>query len=156
MVNMLHSFISDVEMIFDQNAIYCRGQIEPDHITLSTDQMMKDPGFAYDNKLLDLFIDEKHQILFIGLLRLPASYRRQHIGLNIVEQLETWAQENEFSLFLDSCEESVPFWQKCGFKSICYQDGFYVMGFGDSDLKGKWREGQRLFQETHESSLVLS
>lgn len=146
---MVYSFISDVQTILDQYSIHSMETIEPDHITICTDQMMKDPGFAYDNKVLDLFIDIKHHILFIGLLRIPTSYRRQHIGLSIVEQLESWAKQNGFTLFLDSCEESVPFWRKCGFQSICNQDGFYVMGFGDDDLKSKWKYGKRLFYDIH-------
>jgi GNAT superfamily N-acetyltransferase len=152
---MAYSFISNVEMILDQHAIYYMDSIEPDHISICTDQMMKDPGFAYDNKLLDLFIDKKHHILFIGLLRLPTSFRRQRIGLSIIAQLDSWAKENGYSMFLDSCEDSVPFWRKCGFQTICYRDGFYVMGLGDSDLKSKWIYGQRLFQEIHGESMIL-
>ncbi|WP_391560411.1 hypothetical protein [Robertmurraya sp.] len=143
----MYTFLSDVETVLDQHAISYNEYIEPDHVTIFTNEMMRDPGFSYDNKLLDIFIENDHQMLFIGLLRLPLTYRRRHIGIEIVKNLLTWANENGYTTFLDSCGDSTPFWHNCGFQLIKYHDGFYTMGFGQL-YKEKWKQhGQHLFAD---------
>lgn len=147
----MYSFIPQVEDILVQNHIHYSEMLEPDHVTISTDKLMKDPGFSADNKVLDLFIDDQNKILFIGLLRIPHENRRKNIGRKIVRLISAWAEQQGYALFLDSCGDSCYFWSKCGFSLIERRYDFDIMGYGsDRDyLKEKWKFAEIIFSETH-------
>ncbi|RXT06277.1 N-acetyltransferase [Ammoniphilus sp. CFH 90114] len=147
----MYSFISQVEDVLEQHHIHYSEQLEADHVTILTDQLMSDPGFSLDNKVLDLFIDEDNKILFIGLLRIPRENRRKNIGREIVKHIACWAEQNGYTLFLDSCGDSCYFWSKCGFTLIERRFDFDIMGFGTDRtyLKDRWKYGQLIFAETH-------
>ena len=147
----MYPFISKVEEILEQHNIHFSELLESKHITINTEEMMVDPGFAYDNKVLDLFIDEANRILFIGLLRLPKNSRNNNIGSQIVQEITDWANQNGYTLFLDSCGDSCFFWSKCGFSTIERKYGFDIMGFSPdiNVLKEKWKCGKKLFMELH-------
>lgn len=147
----MYTFIPKVEEILVQHNIEFTEQLDSDHITINTDEEMIDPGFAMDNKVLDLFIDDENQIVFIGLLRIPCQNRRKKIGSKIINQIIDWSEKYGYSLFLDSCGDSCSFWSKCGFCMVEHQYGFDIMGFGSDrrELKEKWKSGKRIFAETH-------
>ncbi len=147
----MYSFIPQVADVLDQHHIHYSEMLEPDHITILTDKLMRDPGFSADNKVLDLFIDDQNKILFIGLLRIPHENRRKNIGRRIIRLISAWAEHHGYTLFIDSCGESCYFWSKCGFNLIERRYDFDIMGYGsDRDyLKERWKFGETIFSETH-------
>jgi len=148
---MMYSFIPIVEEILEQNQIIYTDMQDIEHITINSNEIMFDPGFGADNKMLDIYVDDVHHILFIGLLRLPKQHRGQSVGTQIVDQIKDWADRHGYTVFLDSCGDSLNFWSKCGFRHIEHQYGFDIMGFGcdPTMLKEKWKDGKKIFTETH-------
>ncbi|MGO4886904.1 N-acetyltransferase [Anaerobacillus sp. MEB173] len=109
-------------------------------------EMMCDPGLAYDNIALDMFFDENEKVLFIGLLRLPATLRKSGLGSRIVKLIKNYADEHHFYIYVDACNDSQPFWTYKGFKHMFYDRNYFdMMGYsGDNeDIFLEWEAFKR-------------
>lgn len=119
------------------------------------DEMMCDAGFGCDNVVLDVFFDESEKILFIGLLRFPKDKRRAGLGSKILKKILEYANEHNFTIYLDAWNESQPFWKKYGFKHV-YTDKYHfeILGYSGSglDIFHEWE----LFKTTKVFKMYLT
>ncbi|MBU8907970.1 hypothetical protein [Desertibacillus haloalkaliphilus] len=72
---------------------------------IRVNQHMKDPGFAYDNVILHLFIDEKERVMFIGLLRIPRGLRKEGLGRQIMNRIMAFVDRHHYFMYLDACND---------------------------------------------------
>ncbi|RXT14959.1 hypothetical protein [Ammoniphilus sp. CFH 90114] len=107
-------------------------------------ETMRDAGMAEDNVMLDFNVDNLHEAIYLGLIRIPHLYRAHGIGEEIVNLLKLYAKDHHYSILLESAPENMQFWQKMHFSTFLYEDyGFWMMGYGAKNkqlFKVKWNQ----------------
>ncbi|RKD24054.1 hypothetical protein BEP19_06500 [Ammoniphilus oxalaticus] len=137
--------IEDIKKIFDRHRIYYKYErASKDRHLFRWNDMMRDAGMVADNVILDINIDELHEAIFIGLIRVPHPYRAKGIGKEIIDTFKRYAIEHHFSILVESAPENLPFWQKMHFSIFLFEDyGFWMMGYGGKSkqmFKVKWSQ----------------
>lgn len=116
---------------------------EPGRFSIHINEYMRDPGFAYDNMLLNVFMDADERVMFIGLLRIPNELRKTGIGSRVIKHIMNFVQDNHFFIYLDACYGSQPFWLKHGFMRMFYdRNRFDIMGYSADqwDIFWEWED----------------
>jgi len=116
---------------------------EPGRFSIHINEYMRDPGFAYDNMLLNVFMDAEERVMFIGLLRIPNELRKTGIGSRVLKHIMNFVQEHHFFIYLDACYGSQPFWLKQGFNRMFYdRNRFDIMGYSADqwDIFWEWED----------------
>ncbi|WP_027417316.1 N-acetyltransferase [Aneurinibacillus terranovensis] len=145
----------EFERIFEEHAIpYTFESKGEDHYIYRTNEEMRDAGITPDNVMLDFNLDQKNEALFLGMIRIPHSYRNQSVGAKLVLVMKEFAKENHWVIILESAPENLLFWQKMHFSTFLYESyGFWMMGYGAKNklaFKVKWQQMKKyLYAEAH-------
>ena len=142
---MMKDIIVEIKAIFMKHGIYYTYEAQPNQRHLYRwNETMRDAGMAADNVMLDINLDDLHEAVFLGLIRIPHAYRSHGIGEEIIQLLKNYAQEYHYSILLESAPENMLFWQKMHFSCFMYEDyGFWMMGYGGKNkqlFKVKWTQ----------------
>lgn len=136
--------ISELQDIFKQNDIYFEYEEKNNRHLFHWNDVMRDAGMVADSVLLDFNIDLEHEIIFLGLIRIPRINRGRGIGATLVRTIKRYAKEKHFSIILESAPENLLFWQKMHFSTFLFEDyGFWMMGYGGKSkqfFKVKWSQ----------------
>ena len=137
--------ISEVEKIFQKHNIFFSYELQPHNRHLFRwNETMRDAGMAADNVMLDFNIDDIHEAIYLGLIRIPQPYRSHGIGEEMVNLLKLYAKEHHYSILLESAAENMLFWQKMHFSTFLFEEyGFWMMGYGGKNkqlFKVKWSQ----------------
>lgn len=141
MVDLIH----ELKNIFENHEIYYTYELtQHNRHMFRWNDTMRDAGMVADNVILDFNIDSTHEAIFLGLLRIPHSYRNKGIGEEVVKLFKHYAKEHHYSILLESAPENLLFWQKMHFSSFLYEEyGFWMMGYGGKNkqmFKVKWSQ----------------
>ncbi|HJV45696.1 MAG TPA: GNAT family N-acetyltransferase [Bacillota bacterium] len=134
--------ISEMKRLLEENDITYEYEEKNHRHLFRWNDVMRDAGMVADNVLLDLNIDAEHEVIFLGLIRIPRTTRGKGLGAQLVKAMKKYAREQHFAIILESAPENLLFWQKMHFSTFLYEDyGFWMMGYGGKSkqyFKVKW------------------